>query len=126
MKSEMIGGLRACEIMSREPVVAREDDTIGAVMKTLMQRKITGVPVVSAAGVLCGIVTERDLLLQHSLVTWVSDVMTREVFTAEPETGIDDLARILLENSIKRVVIVQDGRPVGIVSRRDILRARLP
>ena len=41
------------------------------------------------------------------------------------EAPLDDLARTLLENCIKRIPILQDGRPVGIVSRRDILRAKL-
>ena len=117
--------MRASEIMTRPPIAVREDVTIDAIMRVLVRRKISGVLVVTADGVLSGVVSERDVMLQHSMVTSATDVMTIDVITAAPEAPVDDLARTLLENGIKRIPIVQDGRPIGIVSRRDILLAKL-
>src|SRR5439155_4818645 len=53
----------------------------------------------------------------------VTDVMTREVVTAAPDTSLSDIANLLERNAIKRVPIVQDGKVVGIVSRANLLQA---
>ncbi len=117
--------MQAREIMTRKPIVVRESEPMTALLDLLVDSKISGVPVVSSEGLLCGVVTEHDLLRKDSLDYPVALVMTTEVYTAEPDASVDDVARILLEKGIKRVVIVRDDRPVGIVSRRDILRAKL-
>jgi BON domain/CBS domain len=52
-----------------------------------------------------------------------ADIMTQNVFTATPETPLDEIAVLLERNSIKRVPIVRDGRLVGIVSRANLVQA---
>src|SRR6516165_11466477 len=53
----------------------------------------------------------------------VTDVMTRSVITATPETPLGEIAMLLERNRIKRVPIVQNGKVVGIVSRANLLQA---
>ena len=53
----------------------------------------------------------------------VTDVMTRSVITATPETPLSEIATLLERNRIKRVPIVQNGKVVGIVSRANLLQA---
>jgi CBS-domain-containing membrane protein len=53
----------------------------------------------------------------------VTDVMTRSVVTATPETSLQEIATLLERNGIKRVPIVKDGKVVGIVSRANLLQA---
>jgi CBS-domain-containing membrane protein len=53
----------------------------------------------------------------------VEDVMTRNVITATPDTPLNEVARILEKHAIKRVPIVRDGQPVGIVNRANLVQA---
>jgi CBS domain-containing protein len=88
--------------------------------------------VVTAEGVLRGIVTEADLMrgqplpdLEHADTT--PDTTAGEAMTPNPRTmrPIDDLSGIvavMLDDGLRSVPIVEDGRLVGIISRRDILR----
>jgi CBS domain-containing protein len=51
-----------------------------------------------------------------------ADIMTKNVITVTPETSVTDIARLLLENRISAVPVIENGRPVGIVSEGDLLR----
>ena len=51
-----------------------------------------------------------------------SEIMTRKVIMVSPDTSVSDLARIMVENRISAVPVVQNGRVVGIVSEGDLLR----
>src|SRR5208337_3918369 len=120
------------------------------VAKTLLERRISAVPVVDDGGKLVGIVSEGDLLHRSEAGTerprswWlrlmaeddslaadyvkahghkVADVMTQNVITATPETPLDAIAILLEKNSIKRVPIVKNGQLVGIVSRANLVQA---
>jgi CBS domain-containing protein len=82
-------------------------------------------PVVDSEDTVVGIITERDVLLRHELIPFVSDVMTPNVITVEESTPLIDIADILLAHSIKRVPVLREGRVVGIVSRSDVIRGQL-
>jgi CBS-domain-containing membrane protein len=64
---------------------------------------------------------ETEYVTQHGRK--VSDIMSREVVSAAPETSITDIAALLVQHRIKRLPIIQDGRVVGIVSRANIVEA---
>ena len=55
-----------------------------------------------------------------------ADIMTKDVITVTPDTRVTDIARLLLEKRISAVPVVQDGKPVGIVSEGDLLRQTGP
>jgi len=142
--------MKASDVMVSNIVITTPDATVREVANLLLVNQISAVPVVSAIGELLGIVSEGDLInrpeneTRHRKSWWlealasneslaaeyvkshsrrVSDVMTRDVITAHPDTSVAELASILESNGIKRVPIVQDGKLLGIVSRANLLRA---
>jgi len=122
----------ARDVMSRNVVSVRPDMPARAAAALLVVHGFTSVPVVTAEGVLRGIVTEADLMrgqplpdLEHADTT--PDTTAGEAMTPNPRTmrPIDDLSGIvavMLDDGLRSVPIVEDGRLVGIISRRDILR----
>ena len=88
-----------------------------------------GMPVVAADGGLAGIITEHDImnfaLSGEAADTTVEEAMTRQVIVFAPEADVATLVNALGTRHIRCVPIVDKGRLVGIVSRRDILREML-
>jgi CBS-domain-containing membrane protein len=142
--------MKASDIMSTDVVTVGRNATVQEVANLLVNHRISGVPVVDANGHVVGLVSEGDLLRRadagtgHERSWWlkllmgseglareyihehsreVADVMSREVFTAAPDTPVADLAEILEKHRIKRLPIVKDGKLVGIVSRANLLHA---
>jgi CBS domain-containing protein len=68
-----------------------------------------------------GEVSDTEYITQRGCK--VVDIMTREVVQAEPETSVSDIATLMVHHRIKRVLIVQHGKVVGIVSRQNIVQA---
>jgi CBS-domain-containing membrane protein len=142
--------MKARDVMVAPVITVKPHSTVKEVAKTLVDRHISAVPVVDDAGKLVGIISEGDLMHRAEMGTerryrwWIrlvggdasipfdyikaharraADIMTRNVFTATPETPLDEIAILLERNSIKRVPIVRDGRLVGIVSRANLVQA---
>jgi CBS domain-containing protein len=122
----------ATDVMSRDVVSVRPNMPTRAAAALLVVHGFTSAPVVTAEGVLRGIVTEADLMRGQPLpdpehTDTTSDTTAGEVMTPDPRTmrPIDDLSdvvAVMLADGIRSVPIVEDGRLVGIISRRDILR----
>lgn len=142
--------LKAADIMYSAVVTATPDHTVQDAAGLMVENGISGLPVVDKSGKLVGLISESDLMrhaeagTEHHRSWWlqafmgrdnlareyvkenarrVSDVMTRTVITATPETPVRELAELLEHNSIKRLPIVSGGKVVGIVSRANLLRA---
>jgi CBS domain-containing protein len=142
--------MRARDVMVSPVITVRPSSSVKEVATTLLERRVSAVPVVDDQGKLVGIISEGDLMhraeagteRQRSwwLLGWtgdetlaaeyvkaharkVADVMTRNVITATPETPLHEIAALLERNSIKRVPIVKDGQLVGIVSRANLIQA---
>ncbi len=122
---------RASMIMTAPVFSLTADTPISLAARSMEEHRIHHVPVLSASaevgGKLVGIVSDRDLLRSTGLFPLtapVARVMTREVLTAAPETSIRDVARVLFEEGISAMPIVETGGElVGILTRSDILRA---
>ncbi len=73
-----------------------------------------------------GIVTDRDIVVRavaegrDPISTPVSEVFTRNPVTVTPDQSVDDVVRIVREQNVRRVPVVQNGRPVGVVSLGDL------
>ncbi len=117
--------MQAHEVMTRAVVAVRDDRAISDAAQLLVEHGISGMPVVDSEDTVVGIITERDVLLRHELIRFVSDVMTPNVITVEESTPLVDIVDILLAHSIKRVPVLREGRLVGIVSRSDVIRCQL-
>ena len=120
----------AADIMDRSEPTITEDMDIGAAMRKMLRGKLNGVPVVDSEGRLCGILTEKDCLaalvrqaMEGVAGAHVRDFMTTAVDSITPDTQLLDIAQVFLERPFRKLPVVDsEGRVVGQVSRRDILR----
>lgn len=142
--------MKALDIMVSPVVTVGPDTSVAEVADILLEKRISGVPVVDAGGTLVGIVSESDLMRRAEAGTdrrrswWlelltrndtiaadyvksharkVADIMTRYPVTVGEETPIASIADLLEARQIKRVPVVRDGKVVGIVSRANLLQA---
>ena len=114
------------ELMTREVVTVDPADTVGEAAEKMIDARI-GAVLVSDFGSVIGILTERDVLRAvahrtHSSEARVRQWMTREVITVPPSMDADDAAKTMLERNFRHLPVVDKGRPVGIVSMRDLTR----
>lgn len=115
---------QAKDIMSYPVKYVSPDTKLSDVEQILLKYGHTGVPVVDE-GRIVGIISRRDVekALKHGLEhAPVKGFMTREVITVEAETSWEEVQRIMVQEDIGRVPVIEGGKVVGIVSRSDILR----
>lgn len=119
--------MQASEIMKRNPVTVKESDPIFKAVREMVDYGVTGLPVVDNDGQLAGIVTEKDVL--RLLYTFsdisrqVSKFMTPNPVAFSTQTPIEELCECFRRNAFRRVPILDNGRLVGVVSRKDIIAA---
>lgn len=120
------------QIMSGSVVSIDPQSSLAEARKVVGQRRFRHVPVVTPGGRICGIVSDRDLFALVSRddaqevleAKVVADIMTRRVLTATADTNIREIARVLFEERIGCMPIVnQEDQVIGIITRSDILRA---
>jgi len=116
----------AQQVMTRNLVTVREDMPIYEAMKILAEQNITGLPVVSADDRVVGIVSEKDMLKllygPHIKQGAVSEIMTRDVVCFDENDDLVDICECLIQKHFRRVPILSEGKLVGIISRRDIIK----
>ena len=116
--------------MERDVQAARADTSVQQVA-AMMLEGFGAVPIVDATQRLIGIVSEHDLLTsleknQNWAEVSAKDIMTPNPYSIRPDTDVGTLVHVLRVSNLIRVpVIVADDKLVGIVARRDILRAYL-
>lgn len=117
---------RAENGMIYDPVTIAPDKTVGDALALMAEYHIGGIPVVDAGGFLAGIVTNRDLRFESDLHRPVKDVMTSErLVTTTVGTTLEDAARILHRHKIEKLPVVDaEGRLVGLVTYKDITKAK--
>ncbi len=112
--------------------VAPETDLMGA-MRLFLEHRISGAPVIDKRGELVGMLTERDCL--QSVVTAgyhgessggsVAEFMTTDVVTVDATVSLLDIAQLFVTTAYRRFPVLVEGRVVGVISRRDVVRAVL-
>lgn len=127
----------ASQIMASPVVTLPPEATMAEAWELIRTRGFRHVPVVSRNKELVGIISDRDLLLEAGTICskvsqqdnagqeqmTIQCLIKRRVLTASPDTGIREIARILFEERIGSMPIVDDkGILVGIITRSDILR----
>ena len=142
--------MRALDVMTPDVITISSEATVQQVASLLVERHISAVPVVDDRGRMVGIVSEGDLMRRAELGTerrrswWlefissnrglaadyvksharkVSDVMTTDVISIVEAMPVTDVADLLESRHIKRVPVLRDGKPVGIVSRANLIQA---
>ena len=143
----------AKDIMTKDVITVTREDTIENVIKILMEREISGIPVVNDKGEIEGIITEGDLIYRSKnlkIPTFLSllggyvflestkkleqqikkmsgykveDVMTKEVVTVDEDETIENIATTMTKKKINRIPVEKEGKLVGIISRKDIIKS---
>lgn len=106
-----------------KPLTVRKEDGIEHVRETMVRNGFSGFPVIDADGRLEGMVTGRDVRYLDRPDAKVADVMTPldKLVTAPPTTGIEEARRILYQNRIEKLPLVDgDGRLAGLITGSDI------
>jgi CBS domain-containing protein len=135
--------------MTTNVVTVSPETDIAEAVRLMLERQISGVPVIDDSGRLVGILTEGDLMRRAELVTgrqswWINpisspeqeakayvkahglkvkDVMTKEVVTINEQEPLDRIAMVFEDRRIKRTPVMRSGKIVGIVSRANLLRS---
>lgn len=122
----------AADIMTRDLVTFRPDQLIRTAIDSLLRCKISGAPVVDEKGQFLGTLSEGDCMRAISAGSYdgepvaaehlVADLMKRDALTIAPSTDIYAIAQTFVTNDVRRLPVIDDGRLVGQVSRRDVLR----
>ncbi|MFA6216386.1 MAG: CBS domain-containing protein [Candidatus Omnitrophota bacterium] len=116
----------AGNIMTKEVVTVNKGTLIYEAMRLLLDKHVSGLPVVDDHNKLVGIITEKDMLrilidTESSVNKSVADYMIKNVKSFTPEDSIVTICEFLIQNNYRRVPILEKGILVGIVSRRDII-----
>lgn len=124
--------LTARDIMATSLVTFAPDTSIFEAIRVLIRRQISGAPVVGPSGMLLGVLSEHDCLRVLSSDTFyageqeeagfVRDFMTAPRLTIASDLDIYAISHHFLNNAVRRLPVVEAGRLVGQVSRRDVLR----
>jgi CBS domain-containing protein len=122
-----IEGLKVGDAMTRGVICVDVKDTVQEAAEVMRKNDISSVIVIKKGdGV--GIITERDIICKivadsknpEEMV--VADVMTSPLITIKPETDIDDAARIMRDKNIRRLVVADKDKIIGVISEFDIVR----
>ncbi|MBT8214935.1 MAG: CBS domain-containing protein [Acidimicrobiia bacterium] len=137
--------MRAVDIMSKGVVTVTPEQTLKAAARLMIGEGVSGLPVVDGAGAVVGIITEADFLAKEASrgrtryrrlldtifgeeeivkAELVSEAMTPDPITIDPHARVSEAARIMDENKVKRLPVVDTaGKLLGIVSRADVVGA---
>ena len=142
--------MKVRDVMTSDVVSVGPEASIDEAVQLMLQRRISGLPVIDHAGELVGVVTEGDFLrraetgTQRQRSRWIEfftgpgklaseyvqtsgrkvhQVMTTDVQTATEDTALEEIVRLMERRRIKRVPILRGKKLVGIVSRANLLRA---
>jgi CBS domain-containing protein len=142
--------MRAHQIMTRPVITILPDAPITEAANIMLQHRISGLPVVDAAGKLVGIVSEGDFIRRSEIGTQrkrnrilkfilgpgqaatdfvhehgckISEVMTTDPVTITEDTSLEAIVALMEKNKLKRLPVVKGDRVVGIVSRANLLQA---
>lgn len=118
---------RAENGMIYDPVTILCTATVADALKLMAEYKIGGIPVVDEEKQLVGIVTNRDLRFEKNFAKQVAEVMTgkEKLVTTSQTTNLEDAAEILQQHKIEKLPVVdKDGALVGLVTYKDITKAK--
>lgn len=147
---------RARDIMTKELIVVSPEADVTEAAMMLLQHRVNGMPVVDKHGDLVGIICQSDLVtLQKKIrlpsvftlldsfipvrstkaidkemskiaAITVAQAMTAKPVTISPETGLEEIATLMVEKNFHTLPVVEQGRLVGIVGKQDVLATLMP
>jgi CBS domain-containing protein len=119
------------EIMTQHPLSLEASDSIVAAARTMRDGNVGDV-VILEKGQIQGILTDRDIVVRalaegrDPARTTVGEICSRELTVLSPTDAIGDAVKVMRDKAIRRLPVVEGGRPVGIVSLGDLAVERDP
>ena len=111
--------------MTSDPITLASTETLAAAAKQMRDADV-GVVVVTDNDSISGLVTDRDIVvrgiaedLDPFTTTLAACCATRDVVTVTPDDSVDDAVRLMREHAVRRLLVVEGGKPVGVVSIGD-------
>jgi CBS domain-containing protein len=148
--------IKASDIMTREVISVYPDTEILQAAKLMLDNHLNGLPVVDSEGRLAGIICQSDLMTQQKKIPLpsffvlldtvisltpqksieaevkkmaavkVSEAMTPDPLTVDPETSLEDIATLMVKHNIHTLPVCDQKGLVGIIGKEDILRTLMP
>jgi CBS domain-containing protein len=120
-QQEVTPETRVGEIMTKNVLTARPEQSVLEVVQLLSKNRITGLPVVDESNHLIGVVSESDIIGKAG--DTVSEIMTNGAWTVTEDTPLGEAAEILLRRRIRRLPVLRGGESelVGLLSRGDLI-----
>jgi CBS domain-containing protein len=119
--------LTARDIMTESLITIRPTATVREAVELLLAERISGLPVVDESDQLAGIITEFALMAvaydSAVLDEPVSQHMTTELLTVNVNDPVRKVADLCVVHRVRRVPVMEEGRLVGLIARRDVLKA---
>jgi len=127
----MLRSVKAQDYMCEALITFKPETDLFEAINALVDNGITGAPVIDSGGKLVGLLSEADCLRAILTLTYheeemggvVGDYMVEEVHTVNYDADIIAVAEEFINNGRRRLPVVKDGKVIGQISRRDILRA---
>jgi CBS domain-containing protein len=117
---------KAKTIMTTDIAFVKRQTPIYEAIRMLVEKNITGLPVVNDDMSLAGVISEKDVLkLLYDIKDTpdnVEDFMTEDICSFDEEDSLIDIAECFINNNFRRVPITSEGKLVGIISRKDIIK----
>jgi CBS domain-containing protein len=120
------------DVMTPSPITLTRDATVAQAAKIMRDQGIGDVLVTEDGDRLCGVVTDRDIVVRavaetrDVTATPVGALCSSDVATVTPDQDADEVVRLMREKAVRRVPVVEEGHPVGIVSIGDLAVDRDP
>lgn len=130
--------MNVTDVMTHDVVTVEPGASLKEAARLLAANRVSGLPVVTSEGAVLGIVSEADVLAKESDVAGnapraeghdlhdarvVGEAMTAPALTIEPSRRVAAAAKMMVEHSVNRLPVVENGKLVGIVTRADLVRA---
>ena len=118
--------MKVKDIMTRGVITVGAEESAEVAARTLTQYKIGALPVCDSNGRLCGVVTDRDLVIRCMASgrlpanTKVRDIMTSQVTSAKPDMDVGVAAHLMGRQQIRRLPVTENGKLCGMVSLGDL------
>ena len=129
--------LRVKDVMSRDVQVVRRNDELSVADTLMKQARIRHLPVLDEDGLVCAVVSQRDLFrgallralgygarAEEAMLRQVAvkEAMSAEAVTIDPEASVADAARVMVERKIGCLPVVESEKLVGIVTETDFVK----
>jgi len=118
--------MKVRELMTGRVITVNPEESVEVAARTLARHNIGALPVCTANGNLCGVVTDRDLVIRCMAAnktpsqTKVREIMTNRIVSVQPDTEAGVAAHLMGRQQIRRLAVTENGKLCGMVSLGDL------